>query len=91
MGNERTTWERWMMFGLALIIIPSVCWLVSEVLSIRHDFVIFQAKVEERMEIRDEQHKRNQISYTDQQKMIARLDRNVVRMCEKAGVNYEAP
>ncbi len=67
---------------LTAIVIPSGVWLVNEVLSLRLKMIA----IETRMDNKDEECKRHQRWAGDLQHAVARIDKNVTRLCQQAGV-----
>lgn len=86
------------MLAVSVIVVPTVGWLVKEVLSLRRDFVRIQTQADDRhealaeaMKKRDENCHRHQEWNEQNQRTLARLDRNIVRVCEKISVEFEGP
>ena len=78
-------WQAWMLVLVSLILVPSVAWLVKEVLTLRKDMVRLMV----RMDGRDKDCERHQEWNSALQKTLERTDRNVVRLCTKADAEYE--
>jgi len=77
--------EAWAALIVGSIIIPTVGWLVREVLKLRNDLVAIQTKVAEISKDCD----RHQKWSGALQESITRVDRNVVRLCQNAGIEGE--
>ena len=73
------------MIAVASVVIPTLAWLIKEVLTLRKDMIRLQAHVENMHEVCRERGK----LFTSQNSMLTRLDRNIVRLCQKQGVEYE--
>ena len=71
---------------LATVIIPSVAWLVKEVLSLRNKLVEHEVQIAAILKNCE----RHQEWQSELQKTISRVDNNVVRLCERNGVQYDA-
>ena len=74
--------ESWIMLAVSLVIIPSVAWLVREVLSLRGKMI----EMETRQENMRENCTRHQIWNGEMQKTVSRMDKNIARLCQKNGV-----
>jgi len=73
--------------AVAAFIVAAVCWLVREVLDIRRQLVELESRLSG---IERECEKR--LSWTKElSDSIARIDRNLVRLCEKNNVEFEGP
>lgn len=80
------TWIQWIVaLGVSGIALPTIAWLVKEVLSLRRDMVKLQTEWEKITS----DCQRHQVWSEDRQKTLNRLDRNIVRLCEHAKVDYE--
>jgi hypothetical protein len=91
-------WEPWALVGVSAIIIPSVGWLVKAVLTLKRDMLALQLELKNQCENwtssqarRDLEYMRNQQWNQETQRTLERVDRNMVRLCEKTGANFEAP
>ena len=82
-------WEHIIVWLVSGIVLPCVAWLVKAVLKIQSDFTKFQAATEQRMKDRDESCQRHNNWTNDIQKTVVRSDKNIVRLCESQGVDYE--
>jgi len=70
---------------LSAVIVPSVAWLVKEVLALRIKLVALETRVEA-MSSNCLQHHRWQEEISS---AVTRTDRNVARLCESAGVQFD--
>jgi len=77
--------ETWITLAVSVVIIPSIGWLVREVLAIRGKMIA----LEERMLAKDKDCDRHQKWAGEQQRAITRIDKNVARLCQNAGVRQE--
>jgi hypothetical protein len=71
------------MLAVSAVVIPSVAWLVNEVLALRVKIV----EIETRMGDRDRTCDRHQIWNAEIQRSVHRMDLNIARLCQKAGVS----
>lgn len=80
------TWTQWIVtLVISGIVFPTVGWLVFEVLSLRRDMVRLQTewvKITKDCE-------RHQHWAEERGRTVNRLDRNIVRLCQHAKVDYE--
>lgn len=88
--------EQWIMLAVSGIVIPTVGWLVKEIVSLRKDFVGMQVRHEEREKAVDlaidgitANCTRHQKWGEDMSKTVGRMDRNIVRLCAEKNVSYE--
>lgn len=71
---------------MALVVVPSVAWLIKEVLALRNDMIKQQTEIANIKETCT----RHQEWQSAQQKTLNRIDNNVVRICAKVEVDYDA-
>jgi len=74
--------ETWIMFALSAVIVPSVAWLIREVLALRGKMI----ELETRMAATDRQCERHQRWSDALQISLTRVDKNVARLCQASGV-----
>jgi hypothetical protein len=70
---------------LTVVVVPSGAWLVKEVLSLRNEMVKQQGEIAGIKE----NCLRHQAWQETLQRTLNRVDKNVVRLCEKNGVRYD--
>lgn len=70
-------------------IAASTVWLVSRVVTQRHEMEKFRLEMDLEISKIKNNCSRHQLWAKDMQKSIGRMDRNVVLLCAKSGVNYE--
>jgi len=70
---------------LSAVICPSVAWLIREVLSLRVRIATLEAQIEDMQT----DCSRHQAWQSELQKTVGRTDRNVARLCERAGVQFD--
>lgn len=71
---------------LTIVIVPCIAWLIREVLSLRNCMVSQQTEIANIKE----NCRRHQMWQDEQQKTLARVDKNVVRICERNQIQYDA-
>ncbi len=76
---------------IAPLIVLTVAWLIREVVSIRRDFVKFKATSETQIAAIQQNCRRHQGWAEKMDGAIQRVDRNVVRLCQKSEIEYEKP
>jgi hypothetical protein len=74
--------ESWVTLAIAALVVPSVAWLVREVLSLRGKMI----ELETRMDAKDRDCDRHQRQAVDVQRALSRIDRNVARLCQVSGI-----
>ena len=74
--------ETWIPLAVGAVIVPSVAWLVNAVLNLQ----IKLAQIEEWRIAKQQECARHQSWQGELQKGLTRIDKNVTRLCEKAGV-----
>ena len=74
--------ESWIMLAVSIVIIPSVAWLVREVLALRGKMIEIQTRQDTMRENCD----RHQRWNGEMQKTVSRMDKNIARLCQQAGV-----
>lgn len=74
--------ESWILLAVSLVIVPSVGWLVREVLTLRGKMIEIQIRQDNMRENCD----RHQIWNGEMQKTVSRMDKNIARLCQKNGV-----
>lgn len=67
----------------------STVWLVSRVITQKHDLEKFRIKMDSEISKIKSDCKRHQLWGEDMQKSIGRMDRNVVKLCVKGDISYE--
>ncbi len=77
--------ESWAVVTVTVVVVPSIAWLVREVLKLRGDMI----KLQTRLDNTDTQVARHQKWAGDLQNAVGRVDRNVARLCQAAGVKEE--
>jgi hypothetical protein len=87
LANLSWDWEMWAMLAVSCVVVPTVGWLIREVLSLRKDILKIQHAIAAQQELCSER----KIELTRGQATMTRLDRNLVRLCQHAGVDYEHP
>jgi len=70
---------------ISAVVVPSVAWLVKEVLSLRVRIATLEAQIEDMQS----DCSRHQAWQSEIQKTVGRTDRNVARLCERAGVQFD--
>jgi MFS superfamily sulfate permease-like transporter len=101
MNRERKRMElQWVLNAIiaavAAGIVGAISWLVREVLAIRQKLVEVETtaiewrlKVETALREVQEQKQSCMVTFSKLFSTLSRLDRNIVRLCEKASVTYE--
>ena len=77
--------ESWLILVVSLIIVPSVAWLLKQVLDLRAKMI----ELETRLRMLDGEYgqcARHQKWAGDLQHAINKIDKNIGRLCLKAGV-----
>lgn len=74
--------ETWIVLAVSAVIIPAVGWLLKEVLAHRDRLV----ELETRLEERDKNCERHQKWNGDLQRSLQRMDKNISRLCQHAGI-----
>jgi len=83
--------DHWIMFAISGVVVPTVGWLVKEVLALRKEMVKIQTQHHECNKSMREAIERQEASTLRQQETLERLDRNIVRLCENSGTKFDAP
>ncbi len=83
--------------GITAILVPSMAWLVKQVLCLRKDMVELQTQLTERTQawvrafesIQDNcgQHR---LANEETQKDLRRMDGNIIRLCQAGGLEYDS-
>lgn len=77
--------ETWLVVIVSAIVIPSVGWLVREVLRMR----LKLAELDVRLTGREAECQRHQKWAGTMQETLSRIERAVARLCQKAGVKED--
>jgi hypothetical protein len=76
------TADAWILLGVSIVLVPSVTWLIREVLALR----VKVTEIETRLAATDRECKRHQEWAGQLQACVVRVDKNVGRLCVHAGV-----
>ncbi len=79
------SFETWAVVAITVVVVPSIAWLVREVLNLRGDMIHLQT----RLDNTDREVARHQAWAGDLQRAVGRVDRNVARLCQANGVKEE--
>jgi hypothetical protein len=75
--------DGWITLAIGGVVVPCVAWLTREVLALRGKMI----ELETRMGAKDQECERHQKWAGDLQRAITRMDKNISRLCQKAGVH----
>jgi len=78
--------ETWAVVSISVVIVPSVAWLVRAVLKLQIELAQMQTRESER----DKNCERHQKWNGELQKALTRMDKNITRLCQQAGLREEA-
>jgi len=74
--------EAWVTLGVGVVVVPSVAWLIKAVLDLRERMIGVEAWIK----LKESECQRHQSWGGTMQADIKRIDKNISRLCQKAGV-----
>jgi hypothetical protein len=75
--------EAWITLALGVVVVPSIAWLVREVLSLRGEMI----KLQTCQKHTEKECLRHQIWAAGHQRILSSVAKNISRLCMKAGVD----